>query len=61
LFSERNYKDEAEEARRKQIFKETLAMIEAHNELYSKGLTTFTMGINQFADMVRLFKSHSIG
>lgn len=47
----KNYEDEAEEERRKQIFKEELDEIDAHNELYAKGLSSYSMGINQFADM----------
>jgi len=48
---EKKYEDEAEEARKKQNYKDVVKRIEAHNELYEKGLSTFTMGINQFADL----------
>lgn len=46
----KNYIDKAEDSRRKQNFKNTRDQIKAHNDLYEKGLTTYTMGINQFAD-----------
>jgi len=32
------------------IFKSNLAVIEAHNEKYHKGESSFTMGVNRFAD-----------
>lgn len=32
------------------IFKEKLAEIDAHNELYKEGKVSFTEGINQFTD-----------
>ena len=37
---------------RRQTFMENLAFIKAHNKLHSEGLSTFTVGINEFADMV---------
>lgn len=46
----RNYEAE-EEAERKKTFAENLKKIEIHNYLHSKGLKSYTMGINQFADM----------
>jgi len=53
VFVDKTYKDAAEEMRRKKIFAERLEVIKAHNRRYSKGLTTFTMGINKFSDLVR--------
>jgi cathepsin L len=41
----------AEEPARKKIFVENVKKIEMHNYLHSKGLKSFTLGINQFADM----------
>lgn len=41
----------AEEAKRKDIFTRNLKKIEIHNYLHSKGLKSYTLGINQFADM----------
>ena len=44
----RNTSDEELHAR---IFEETEAIVAEHNEAFARGETTFTMGINQFADM----------
>jgi cathepsin L len=41
----------SEEATRKQIFVENVKKIEMHNYLHSKGLKSYTLGINQFTDM----------
>jgi cathepsin L len=41
----------SEEPQRKQIFVENVKKIEMHNYLHSKGLKSYTLGINQFADM----------
>lgn len=43
--------DAPEEHGRKKIFVENLKIIERHNYLHSKGQKSFTLGINQFADM----------
>lgn len=40
-----------EEAERKKVFAENVKKIEIHNYLHSKGLKSYTLGINQFADM----------
>ena len=48
----KQYAHETEELVRKQIFAENLKKIEMHNFLYSKGLKSFTLGVNKFADMV---------
>jgi len=45
------YADAAEELMRKQIFSENLRKIEVHNNLYAKGLKSYTLGINKYADM----------
>jgi len=41
-----------EEYARKQIFAENLRKIELHNYLFSKGMKTFSIGVNRFTDMV---------
>jgi len=46
----RNY-ETAEETERKQTFAENLKKIEIHNYLHSKGQKSYTLGVNQFADM----------
>lgn len=40
-----------EEHVRFRIFSDNLKKIEEHNKLHAKGLKTYTMGMNQFADM----------
>ena len=42
----------AEEQKRMAIFSENLKTIEMHNYLHFKGLKTYTLGVNDFADMV---------
>ena len=41
-----------EELRRKEIFRSNLKAIEMHNYLNDRGIKTFRMGINEYADMV---------
>ncbi|CRL00261.1 CLUMA_CG013534, isoform A [Clunio marinus] len=45
----KNYSDE-EDAKRFEIFKENLKLIEEHNMKYEKGETTYKMGLNKFSD-----------
>jgi len=45
------YADEAEEMLRKQIFSEAVKTIQMHNYLYSKGLKSYTLGINKYSDL----------
>ena len=52
LFADKRYRDSKEEDTRKQIFGENVEFIVKHNEKYAKGAETYTMGINQFTDMV---------
>ena len=40
---------------RKQVFKMNLQKINEHNILYNNGQSSFTMGINQFTDLVSIF------
>ncbi|XP_054279333.1 crustapain-like [Macrosteles quadrilineatus] len=47
---ERVYADEVEEEGRKAIFICNLHDIREHNQAYDRGETTFTEGINNFAD-----------
>ena len=49
----RSYADATDERARKDIFARHLKAIAINNYLYSKGLKSFTMGINEFADLVR--------
>lgn len=41
-----------EEGIRMGIFTRKIQQIRAHNELFKQGKVTFTLGVNQFADMV---------
>ncbi|KAG5864369.1 hypothetical protein JTB14_027096 [Gonioctena quinquepunctata] len=47
----RNYQNLAEEKQRLAIFKSNLLKIKEHNEKYEKGLSSYKMGVNQFADL----------
>jgi len=47
----KQYAHETEELVRKQIFAENLKKIEMHNFLHSKGLKSYTLGVNKFADL----------
>ncbi|XP_076259753.1 cathepsin L-like proteinase [Rhynchophorus ferrugineus] len=45
------YKNQIEEIQRFAIFKKNLELISDHNKRYDQGLETYSMAINQFADM----------
>jgi cathepsin L len=45
------YKNEKEENYRKQIFLKNLKVIEEHNEKYAQGLSTYSVGVNNLADL----------
>jgi len=45
------FEDRREEMFRKRIFSENLRKIEMHNYLFSKGLKSYTLGVNKYADM----------
>ncbi|KAJ8943321.1 hypothetical protein NQ318_004762 [Aromia moschata] len=47
----REYRSLKEEQLRFAIFQDNVKKIEAHNEKYAKGESTYYMGINQFADI----------
>ncbi|CAH1173498.1 unnamed protein product [Phaedon cochleariae] len=49
----KDYKSTLDEQRRFSIFQENLKIIEAHNEDYRNGKSTYYMGVNQFADMTQ--------
>lgn len=46
----KTYQNQAEEARRFNIFKENLLSIEEHNALYEQGLVPYQKDVNQFTD-----------
>lgn len=47
----KQYAHKTEEMVRKQVFSENLKRIEMHNYLYSKGIKSYTLGVNKYADM----------
>eukprot|EP00914_Ancora_sagittata_P018237 GHVO01036051.1.p1 GENE.GHVO01036051.1~~GHVO01036051.1.p1 ORF type:complete len:351 (+),score=53.34 GHVO01036051.1:138-1190(+) len=47
---ERTY-EENEETQRKEVFRNNLKKIEMHNYLHAQGKSSYTLGINQFADL----------
>lgn len=57
----KNYPTE-EEPKRKEIFKQNLEKINAHNKKYEAGEVTYLMGINKFSDLTEdEFKKHYTG
>jgi len=48
----RSYASREELVLRRGIFAANVAKVQAHNELFAAGQKTFSMGINQFADML---------
>jgi len=51
LEHDKTYAHATEEMVRKQVFAENVKKIEMHNYLYSKGLKSYTLGVNKYADM----------
>lgn len=49
----KTYSGPAEEARRLETFQANVAFINEHNALFAKGLKTFDLGVNAFADLTR--------
>lgn len=58
--SDKLYDSAENEAERKLIFAENLKMVESHNYLFERGLESFSMGINQFSDMVSSLTSSKL-
>ncbi|CAD6992699.1 unnamed protein product [Ceratitis capitata] len=50
LVYNKHYATDTEERRRESIFLKHSAFIEEHNQNYTKGLTSFELGINEYAD-----------
>ncbi|KAI1895072.1 hypothetical protein AGOR_G00102510 [Albula goreensis] len=48
---EKSYESPEEEAKRKKLWLQTRVMVTEHNRKYQRGMVTYTMGVNQFADL----------
>lgn len=48
----KEYQNQTEDRRRMQIFLKNKRKIDDHNEQYARGLTSFKMGLNKFADLL---------
>ena len=55
---EKSYKSSTEEQYRAKVFENNLNIIAKHNKLYEEGKTSFTLGVNKFADLVSLQSSY---
>jgi len=55
ICAEKTYAND--EDQRKQIFRTNLKKIEMHNYLHSVGLKSYTLGVNEYADMVSVTSS----
>ncbi|KAG9333566.1 hypothetical protein JZ751_011403 [Albula glossodonta] len=53
---EKSYESPEEEAKRKKLWLQTRVMVTEHNRKYQRGMVTYTMGVNQFADLTLAFK-----
>ncbi|XP_050330686.1 procathepsin L-like [Bactrocera neohumeralis] len=51
LVYNKHYESDAEELKRERIFLKHFAFIEEHNQNFTKGLTSFELGINEYADV----------
>ncbi|XP_063904975.1 procathepsin L-like [Zophobas morio] len=49
----KSYVNAREEAFRKQIFQKNVQHFEEHNAKFEQGLVTYTLGVNEFADMTK--------
>lgn len=48
----KTYRSNVEEEKRKLVFIDNLKFIKEHNKKYDRGETTFTVGTNEYADLV---------
>ena len=60
LFAEKTYTETGTAEQRKEIFRTNLKRIEMHNYLHSVGLKSYTLGVNEYADMVSVLHGLSI-
>ncbi|XP_053945914.1 procathepsin L-like [Anastrepha ludens] len=47
----KHYETDSEERRREDVFLKNFALIEEHNLNYTKGLSNFELGVNEYADL----------
>lgn len=52
MFSGKLYENDQIDNERMNIFAKNLKKIEMHNYLHQKGVKSYTLGINEYADMV---------
>ena len=52
---EKRYRTAVEESSRRDIFRNNLKKIEMDNNLHAQGMVTYTLGVNEYADMVYIF------
>ncbi|XP_065134235.2 protein CTLA-2-beta-like isoform X3 [Paramisgurnus dabryanus] len=48
----KKYNSPEEESIRRAAWEKTKIFVKAHNQKYEQGLTSFTVGVNQFADLI---------
>lgn len=58
--SDKKYESVHEESARKDIFIGNLKRIEMHNYLHDKGVKSYRLGVNEYADMVCIHYSNRI-
>merc|ERR1712110_124595 len=56
----KTYANAAEESRRFAIFKENAAFIARHNQDHAAGKESYTVGVNQFADLTKMVEAPQI-
>ncbi|XP_073721333.1 protein CTLA-2-beta isoform X2 [Misgurnus anguillicaudatus] len=49
----KKYNSPEEESFRRAIWEKTKIFVEAHNQKYEQGLSSFNVGLNKFADMTK--------
>jgi cathepsin L len=58
FFLGKSYHSIEEETYRRTVFKKNALVVEEHNKEYNLGKKSYSLGINQFADLVRKMTMH---